>query len=185
MEEKNKEVITIIAAVIIIILVAYLGLSPAVLSLKESNYTVATQGQDLKRAQENLDNLKNLQITIETKTNEVKALTSSFPSEVNSQDLITTLEAIANRNGMQLTSVAPLETAASEGEESGKLELGQGDFDIVVRGSFQGLQKFMTDLESNRRPTNVTALTIAKENSSDGGSILNTTISLTAYYSQI
>jgi Tfp pilus assembly protein PilO len=190
-ERRNREAIIVIVSVVIIILSAYLFINPTVSALKKSNYTIAAKGADLKLAQENLDNLKSLQSSLTAKTDEVKALIGALPAYADEEDLTASLEAMASKEGMQLTGIAPTsgtgaaeETSASpaEGQTS---SLGEVSFDITLKGSYQSLQKFVTDLENNRRPINVTKISIAKEAESGGASSLNVTISLTTYYSQI
>ncbi|MCX6811548.1 MAG: type 4a pilus biogenesis protein PilO [Candidatus Berkelbacteria bacterium] len=195
-EKRNRDVIIVIVSVIVIILVAYFFIGPTVTTLKESNYTIATKGQDLKLAQENLDNLKSLQSSLNVKTNEVKALISALPAYVDEEDLMTSLEAMASKEGMQLTGITPTSGTGAT-EETGAVEetiteqvkqeisLGEVALDINLKGSYQGLQKFVADLENNRRPINVTKISVAKEGATGAASILNVTISLTTYYSQI
>lgn len=186
-DKRNKEVIIVIVSVIVIILVFYLFISPTITALKKSNYTIATKGADLKNAEENLSNLKSLQSTFTSKSNEIKALLSALPSFTDTEDLITTLEAAATKDGMQMTSIVP-EQAGEEGTAATATSSGAGfkvaetSYDLTVMGSYQGLVSFITDLESNRRPLNITQIAISAE-STGTSSPLNVVISLTAYYS--
>ena len=69
-----------------------------------------------------------------------------------------------------------------EGEQSA-ISLTEVMFDANLKGSYQGLQKFVADMENNRRPINITSLSIVKEGAETGASTLNVTISFTTYYS--
>lgn len=191
-EKRNRDAIVAIVSVIVIILVAYFFIGPTVTFLKETNYTVATKGADLKLAQENLDNLKSLQSSLITKTDEVKALISALPAYADEEDLMTNLEAMASKEGMQLTGVAPAGGTAAAEETGGAASMEERQtasslneimFGANLRGSYQSLQKFMVDIENNRRPINVSNLSIVKEGAEAGASTLNATISLITYYS--
>jgi len=191
-EKRNREAIIVIASVVVIILAAYLVIGPTVTSLKKSNYTVAAKGADLKLARENLDNLKSLESSLNGKTDAVKALIGALPAYTDEEDLMTSLEAIASKEGMQLTGITPTSGAGSAGGEETVLagrqramSLGEASFDATVKGPYQNLQKFVTDLENNRRPINVNKINIAKEAADAAASSLNVTISLTTYYSNL
>jgi hypothetical protein len=105
---------------------------------------------------------------------------------------MTSLEAMANKEGMQLTGIAPAGGTAAT-EATGAVVPAEGEqpatgltevtFDANLKGSYQGLQKFIADMENNRRPINVTKLSIVKEGEGAGSPSLNATISFTTYYS--
>lgn len=193
---KNREAIIILASVVVIILVAYLGIGPAITSLRKSNFTIKTKGADLDLAEENLANLRFLQSSIDSKTDEVNALISTMPSYVDSEDLIISLEAIANKNGMQLTGIAPVNMGIDlTAEEEIMIEEGmsgkgirgieEAQYDVTIRGSYQSLQNFMANLEASRRPIKVTRVTMTKESAGEEGSILNIILGITSYFTPI
>lgn len=191
-EKRNRDMLIVIVSVVVIILVAYFFIGPTITSLKESNYTVVTKGADLKLAEENLNNLQSLESSLNSQTNEVKALIGALPAYVDEEDLMTSLEAMASKEGMQLTGITPTvgtevtegteEVALVEGEQA-STSLTEAMFDANLKGSYQGLQKFMVDMENNRRPINVTKLSIVKEGAETGSLTLNIIISFTTYYS--
>lgn len=185
-ERKNREVVIIIVSAVLILLLIYLFINPTIQNLKNYNYAIKTKGDDLKKAQENLDNLKSLESSFRSKSEEVKAVISALPNFNDSEDLIVTLENVSNKNGMRLVSVTPElvdETGeeASNAVESEAYAVQESSYEVTIKGSYPNLQTFMADLESNRRPLNVKRVTISREGG-ESSSSLNINLTLLAYY---
>lgn len=189
-DKRNKEVLIIIVSVIIIVIVAYLFISPAISSLKETNYDLKVKKNDLSRAQEHLDNLKTLETTFKSKKNEVEDILKALPTYSDSEDLIVTMETVANQNGMQVTSVAPqqadifgYEEEADFGENTGSgLAMQEFIVDVGLKGSYQNLEKVLESFEKNRRPININTISIGGGGETYDPNALSITLSLTTYY---
>lgn len=186
-QKKNKEVMTIIVSVLVIILAAYLFISPTAASLRKSNLTVAVKGQDLKRAQENLDNLKSLELSLNSQSDLVKSLSGALPTTPDEEDLTAAIEAIASKDGLKFSGITPTETGESSESASPSqgISLASADFDLNLSGSYEGLKNFLIDLENNRRPVNVSKVSITKDSSAEGVSTLNITLSISAFYTNL
>jgi Tfp pilus assembly protein PilO len=191
-QKQNKEVIFIIASVVVIIAVAYFFISPAISSLKKTNYDLKIKQTDLARAQENLDNVKSLQSSLSSKANDVRSIIAALPTYEDTEDLLVTIEAVANKNGISVSAVAPqslssVETETAVTEESSTVSSEEGGYsvqelsvDLTLKGSYENLKSFLSDLESNRRPINVTKISIAGGGADPTSSVVN--LSFITYY---
>jgi len=191
-DKRNKEVLIIIVSVIVILLVAYLFISPTITGLKDTNYDLKIKQNDLSRAEEHLENLKILESTFKSQKTEVEDIMKALPTYSDIEDMLVTMETVANQNGMQVTNVAPQEAdlyyyeedeeEIIEEEGTGGLTMQELVIDVGLKGSYQNLEKVLAAFEENRRPIDINTISIGGGGETYDPNALSITLNLTTYY---
>jgi hypothetical protein len=105
----------------------------------------------------------------------VKNLFVAIPENVDSPDLITEIETIANQNQVSLPSLTPPTGIESTSSSTGSASSGLST-NLTVVGSFQNINNFINSLETSIRYSKVNNITI-----SSGDSDLTAAINFNVY----
>lgn len=190
MQRTNKEVLIVIVSLIIVILAGYVFIFPTVGTLREQNYNVGLKKDELKKSQEHLANLNELESIIDQKKNEVNALNEALPNGPDVEDLVATLDAIAKSKGMTISTITP-ELGDEETAETGEtaetvtasgFKIGEMNVEIGMVGSYTALKDFLKDAENSRRIINVKDVSISAAAGALTPGNLVITLSVSSYY---
>jgi Tfp pilus assembly protein PilO len=176
MQRTNKEVLIVIVSLIIVILAGYVFIFPTVGTLREQNYNVGLKKDELKKSQEHLANLNELESLIDQKKNEVNALNEALPNGPDVEDLVATLDAIAKSKGMTISTITP-ELGDEETAETGETA------ETVTASGFKiGEMNVLKDAENSRRIINVKDVSISAAAGALTPGNLVITLSVSSYY---
>jgi type IV pilus assembly protein PilO len=144
----------------------------------QSQTTTQEQSNDQGRTQ--LEVLKQQNKDLPQKQAELAALREKIPATENLPAYIHELLTIASNSDVTLTDMAPaaavtVGTAPSlTGAPLTSGELAAVNVDFTLSGQYEGIQKFMNDLENADRYTLVSGLTIEEDEESDTGALTAT-----------
>jgi Tfp pilus assembly protein PilO len=175
------------AAVVVALGGWFLLISPKRAEVADLQAQTATQEQSNAQDQTQLEVLKEQNKDLPQKQAELAALRTKVPGAEDFPTYIRELQMLAAQSGVTLTSMAPaaaVTVGAPTGLAAGVLTpgtLAAKDMDLTLSGQFEGIQKFMNELENGDRYTLSTGLTIADDEESDNGG-LTATVSARIYF---
>lgn len=187
MQRTNREVLIVIVCLIIIILAGYIFIFPSIGTLREQNYDLGLKRDELKKSQEQLSNLQELESTIDQNQTKVNALEEALPSGSDVEDLVAILEATAKSKGMVISNIVP----QLGDEEFGEIEeiitpegftIGETNVEVGMVGSYTALKNFLKDAENSRRIINVKDISISAASGTLSPENLVITLLVGSYY---
>lgn len=150
------------AAVIILAVASYLLCSNLLMpKISENSAKITAFDHDISAANQKLDSLSAADKSMSTLTDLVNNLLVAVPEGINSPDLITEIEAIANQNKVSLPSLSPPASIGSSGSASADGLV----TNLSVTGSFQNINNFINSLETSIRFSKINNLTLAASDS--------------------
>ncbi len=150
---------------IVLAIAGYLVFSNLLMpSIGENLAKIDAANQDIASANAKLDSLSTASQSMTEFSDLVNNLFIAIPENVNSPDLITEIETIANQNQVALPSLSP-PIGISASSVSGSATTGLST-NLTVVGSFQNINNFINSLETSIRFSKINNLTIS---SSDSG----------------
>lgn len=174
---NKKDINILLPAITVILAVAcYLIASNLLMpKIAENTAKISALDQDIASANAKLDSIASADQSMTTLSVLVNNLLIAVPSGVNSPDLITEIESIANLNQVALPSLSPPTSIKADSSASGVSGAGLST-DLTVVGSFQNINSFINALETSIRFSKINNLTI-----SSGDSGLSAAINFNVY----
>ncbi len=181
METKKKSMLPGFLSVFIVIVAFLLSWLLIVPQYKQNQANAAQADHDLTAVKNKLDSLKTAQSTLDTLGSTVDSMFVAIPTDQDTGNIITTLEAIAATNkvyipGFQISGGNSSTTAGTAGQTQGTSP-NTVSVSFSISGDFAGLTGFVKAVEHNLKFFNVKSLTLA---SGDNGA-MSLTLQLEAY----
>lgn len=129
----------------------------------------------VQERRDTLANVQKLTAEYDTRKEDIQRFSAVIPATKSTAELVSALEVIADRAGIQLLEMSPNEAAPDPGDTSSKLSI-----QLKVRGSYNGLFGFLDGIEKNIRLINIDSIEAAGDQTQAG--ILNLTVRGTAYF---
>ncbi|MCX6810198.1 MAG: type 4a pilus biogenesis protein PilO [Candidatus Berkelbacteria bacterium] len=170
----NKKDLNLLLPLLSIILAvaSYFVCSNLLISpILENRAKIEALNQDIAGANQKLDSISAADKSITELSDTVNSLLIAVPSDVDSPDLITEIEAIANQNQVALPTMSPPTKIQSGSSDSGLTT------NLTISGSFQNISGFINSLETSIRFSKVNSLTITQ-----GDAGLSVAINFNVYY---
>ncbi|KKU93470.1 MAG: hypothetical protein UY24_C0022G0007 [Parcubacteria group bacterium GW2011_GWA1_48_11b] len=121
-------------------------------------------------------NLKSLTAEYQKRAGDIAKLSSVIPNKKSVAELVSTMENIASRNGMQLTGGTISEQSAEAGKQYGMLLL-----DFNFSGNYLSLDGLLNNIEKNLRLLDVAFIDISPS-SFGASSLLDFRVRINAYF---
>lgn len=144
--------LVVIGAVVLVIAGTYAFVLPASQRLQETTAIRKTKQAERDRLQAQVDGLKQLAQSLPQYTREINLLNVAFPPEPQTAEAMIQTQTMAERAGLSVLSLSPSQPKA-----------GSLPVTANVRGSFQALDNFFKELNSNLRPTIIKTMTANSE----------------------
>lgn len=162
---NKKESSLLLPLVIIILLISsYLVCSNILIpEINENLAKIFAYNKDIDSANAKLDSISVAEKSITQLSSVVNDLLIAVPVGVNSPDLITEIEIIANQNAVALPSLSPPESIKSDIASSSSPGLVTN---LTAVGSFQNVSNFINSLEKTIRFSRINNLTMSANDSS-------------------
>lgn len=127
--------------------------------IKQNMAQITAFDQDIAKANGKLDSISAADKSMLELSDLVNNLLIAVPDNINSPDLITEIEAIANQNQVQLPSLSPpisiAANAASNTSAPGYVT------NLSILGSFQNISSFINSLETSIRYSRINNLSLS------------------------
>lgn len=170
MNDENKNLL-LPAVVIILAVASYIVCSNLLFpSIFENTSRIKALDTDISNANQKLDSLSVADKSMTQLATTVNGLLVAVPDSINSPDLITEIETIANQNQVALPSLTP-PTSLSVGGASAPTSTGGLSTSLSVTGSYQNINGFINALETSIRFSKINSLTISANDTSLTASI--------------
>ena len=168
------------AAVIIITLIWYVALfRPESARISNAHKAYATATSKASDLQTQVGSLEALVRKVPADTARLAQVKAALPTSADIKDLLTELDGLAGRSGVQLTSLSPSvpsTTAASGAAASGAGGAQTISLPMSVTGSYPALMSFLTGLENLPRALVVTSISLSPGGASSMTASLSTKI---------
>lgn len=145
---------------------------PAYDQIKATQTGIDERQVSLVELQNAMQRVKQLDSQLEGRVEEVEKLGGVIADEKRSDEVLSSVDAIANQNGMQILKFSMAETGRQEG-------FSVAGVDLILRGSYLSFRNFIEGLENNLRLFDVQNLSISAP---DEGGFLNINIKFNLYY---
>lgn len=111
------------------------------------------------------------------RSSDIKKLSSIVPNKKSVAEVVSTLENIASRNGMQLTGETISEQKGDDSAPYSSILI-----DVALSGSYTSLAGMLQSLEKNLRLMDVASIDVSPGTSANGAAFLNFRVKITAYF---
>jgi len=162
MNDENKNLLLPVV-VIILAVASYIVCSNLLFpSIFENTSRIKALDTDISNANQKLDSLSAADKSMTALATTVNGLLIAVPDSINSPDLITEIETIANQNQVALPSLTP-PTSLSVGGASASTPTSTGGLStsLTVTGTYQNINGFINALETSIRFSKINSLTIS------------------------
>jgi len=184
-------------SLLVILVFGFLVLKPLLISNAQLQNQLVAKRQEADYLKQKLEDLKILEKNYNQIRDEALIIGSALPTFENESELLVQISNLASKNGLFVTSLNPAggsqtqPTSPSPGqtEEQGQTG-GQSQTELpyktyafsleAIAPSYTNLQNYLSSLQKNLRPINLTGMTVAK-NASEG-TALKVTLQLETYY---
>lgn len=166
--KSNLSSIITLVCVLLIGVIAYFYLNPAISRLKDLNTKVAAKDKEINLLTDKINNLTQLQIKFNQNQAEVKELQLAAPSSDQVADILVELEAIGAKSGVKINSIQPSKDTQSS----------QVPVNVSVQGDYLALTNFVAATEKNIRPISIKSINLTSSAQAGGGVIINGNFSL-------
>lgn len=138
--------------------------------LSDTQATIAEIKVRTSKATEEESNLKFLKRNYEKITPDIERINAALPEDKNSSALVADLNALANQNGLKLTSIQSVTFGKKvvKTADPSLLQTIKGKYtheipmEIKVEGSFSGLNNFIKSVENYQRLVSISSIEIGK-----------------------
>lgn len=157
---NKKDINLLLPAITVILAISAYFVSSNVLitPIKQNMAQISALDQDISKANEKLDSIAAADKSMSELSDLVNNLLIAVPDNVNSPDLITEIETIANQNQVQLPSLSPptsIAVASGSASASGYVT------NLSIIGSYQNISNFINSLETSIRYSRINNLSIS------------------------
>jgi len=121
--------------------------------------------------------IKELNNQYQQRASEIGKLSSVVPKDKSVAEIVSAVENISSRNGLQLINISVSEQGSKPGDQFSTLAV-----NIVLNGSYPSMVSFLQDMEKNIRLSDVTAIEASKGNNPNDPSSLNLRLNISMYY---
>lgn len=169
------------AVAVIITLVWYMALfRPQSARLNNAHKAYAAATAQASQLQTQVGTLEALVRQVPADTARLGQLHTALPTSADIKDLLTELDALANRTGVQLTSLSPASSTSASGTSTSSSGSGVQTIGLpmTVSGSYAGMTSFLTGLENLPRALVVTSISLAPS----GGDNVTASLSSKIFY---
>jgi Tfp pilus assembly protein PilO len=136
---------------------------------------IAQRGDILQNRNSIIANISALTQQYAQRSSDIARFTSIVPTEKSAPELVSSLQALANNNGLQITTIA-----LSGGVNQDKNPYQEQSIDIGVNGTYPAFKNFLLALENNIRIIDIISFDAAPVG--DNSSIISFRIKGNAYY---
>jgi len=144
-------------------------------AIKAINLELEARQLILTARQEALKKVEALSHQAEERQDDIDKLAILLPTNVQTDQVITSLDAIARQSGMRLTEIAAA-PAGNTGQELSTLSI-----TIPISGTYTSFLNFLNLIEQNLRLYDITGITIGPGQSQDSA-ILGFNVKINAYF---
>jgi len=140
--------------------------------------TLVRERQDLISSRSAIiANIKNLTEEYQKHSADIKKRTAVVPNKKSVAEIVSTMENIASRNGLQLTGETISEQKSEPGAPYDSVLI-----DISLSGGYTSLVNMLQSLEKNLRLLDVSSIDVNPGTSSSGAAFLNFRVKMSAYF---
>ncbi|MDP4001751.1 MAG: type 4a pilus biogenesis protein PilO [bacterium] len=135
-----------------------------------------TERTDIIKARSDiLSNIKALSLEYSNKATDITRFASMVPEKKGVPELLSSIQALATQNGLQLTTIA-----LSENSNPGAADYQTQSIDLGLNGGYLAFKSFLMALERNIRLIDI--ISISASPTSEDSPIINFSIKGNAYY---
>ncbi len=155
-KEKAQKFTTIVLTIIAVIILALFAINPTLSTIANLNKQLEDARFVSKRLQDKINDLSILQAKYNSLQEDLPVIYESVPKNSDAPKITGQLQAIAADSGVTLTST-----------QVSNITLAQArfyyfTFNISLTGTYENIMKFVTQLSSSQRVTNIYNINIAK-----------------------
>lgn len=162
MQDTSKQKTISILIIVLVAALAYFVTRPVLASLKQDKIRADSVAIDLKKTQDKLTTVKNLKKEFERQSGAKDKLMAALPADKGTANLLVEIEAMAGKNGIDVSSFQPKAGAGkSEGE----------DFNLAIKGSYKGFVSFLASMEKNLQPISVESINLSGVSQGDSSTV--------------
>lgn len=162
MQNISKQGTISILAIILALALAYFVTRPVLASLKQDKIQKDSATVDLKKTQDKLSAVKSLKKEFERQSGAKDKLMAALPATNGTSNLLVEIEAMASKNGLDVSSLQPKTgTGKSDGE----------DFNLAVKGSYKDFVNFLDSMEKNLQPILVKSISLSGAPKGDSSTV--------------
>lgn len=140
--------------------------------IKATQIGINERQVSLIELQDALQKVQQLDSQLEGRVEEVEKLGGVIADEKRADEILSSVDAIANQNGVQILKFSMAQTGRQEG-------FTVANVDLVLRGAYPSFRSFIEGLENNLRLFDVQSISISAP---AAGGFLNINIKFNLYY---